>query len=645
MNFFARQAQARTQSRRLVVLFVLAVVAVLVAVNAVILTLLASAEAETLVVPDGSWIAAHSGTVFVASLLVLAIVGFAGLYKSTLLRGGGGVVARSLGGTRLERDVRDPLRRRLHNVVEEMAIASGVPMPEVYVLEQEAAINAFAAGHSPANAAVAVTRGALERLNRAELQGVIAHEFSHILNGDMRLNLHLMGLLFGLLVIALIGRTVLRHSSRSSGNRKGGVAVIALAALAVMVLGYVGVFFGRLIQAAASRQREALADSSAVQFTREPLGLKGALVKIGGFNAGSRLQDVGAEEVAHMLFAEGMSRLFATHPPLVERIKALDPSFNESEFSRVNLEPQVELGATGNAITSESLPDLAAEIGALVAGPIHAAHAAVVRLIGNPGTPQIEAAQAVARSLPAELLANLEGPGRALGLLLALVLDPKPEVRERQIQIVRQTLGDRALTLIERAEEAARQLAPFQRLPLLQELFPALRRLPREERRRIVDGLNRLILVDGRIQIFEYALGVLARVYLRDELEPAAHTRSLRLDQVTSELQVVFSALALHGAGDEIQARRAFEMGIHHILPRHRPSYQPVPGWPGALDRALKSLDRLLPAAKEQLVEALVRTISHDQKLTIDEAELLRAICASVHCPLPPLVGLAKPLL
>jgi Zn-dependent protease with chaperone function len=623
-----------------VLLFIVSVLAVLVAVNAVVLTVLASAESETFVIPGNAWLFSHAGSVLVVSVLVLAIVALSSLYKSMILRGGGGVVARSLGGTRLERDVRDPLRRRLHNVVEEMAIASGVPMPEVYVLEQETGINAFAAGHLPANAAVAVTRGALERLNRAELQGVIAHEFSHILNGDMQLNLRLMGWLFGLLVIALIGRTVLRHS-RSSGNRKGGVAVIVLAALAVMLLGYIGVFFGRLIQAAVARQRETLADSSAVQFTREPQGLKGALVKIGGFERGSRLDDVGAEEVAHMLFAAGMTRLFATHPPLIERIKALDPSFDESEFARVDLEPQVALGSTTGEIAGESLPEPGGQAGVLAVAPIRAVPQDVTRLVGNPGTPQIEAAQAVARSLPEQLLANLEGPGRALGLLLALVLDPKPAVRERQVQIVQQYLGEQALALIESAQETARRLVPQQRLPLLQQLFPALRRLPRETRHRIVAGLNRLILVDGRIEIFEYALGTLARVYLRDDLEPAARARSLRLDQAAAELQVVFSTLAAHGSGDESQARRAFEMGMHHLLPRFRPPYQPIPGWPGALDRAFRCLDRLLPAAKEQLVEALVKTIAHDQRLTIEEAELLRATCAAIHCPLPPLVAAA----
>ena len=173
--------------------------------------------------------------------MVLGIIGLASLYKSLQLRGGGGVVARSLGGVRIERDTTDLKRKRLHNVVEEMAIASGVPVPEIYVLEHETAINAFAAGHTPANAAVSVTQGALDRLNREQLQGVIAHEFSHVVNGDMRLNVQLIGWLFGLLVVALIGRTILRFAPR--GGRKSGGALL-VAALAVMVLGYVGLLAG-----------------------------------------------------------------------------------------------------------------------------------------------------------------------------------------------------------------------------------------------------------------------------------------------------------------------------------------------------------------------------------------------------------------
>jgi Zn-dependent protease with chaperone function len=639
MNFYARQADAHRQTRVLVVLFVLALLAIVVAVNFVVLTAVAVSDTEAPGLPDAAWIGHRPGTVTLTSLIVLAVVGLASLYKTMVLRAGGGVVAKSLGGDRVDRGSSDPLRRRLHNVVEEMAIASGVPMPEVYVLEHESAINAFAAGHSPSNAAVAVTRGALERLNRSELQGVIAHEFSHILNGDMRISLRLMGLLFGLLVIALIGRTVLRFSGRSSGNRKGGIAFIALAALAVMVLGYIGVFFGRLIQAAVSRRREALADASAVQFTREPEGLKGALVKIGGYDMGSKLQNVGVDEVAHMLFASGMTRLFATHPPLIERIRALDPSFKESEFAKVDSGPQLETPA-GEQLTSESLPSLDADLGALTSGIVAAQPKTIARLVGNPGTPQVRVAQALKQSLPAELLTNLEAPGRALGMLLALVLDPKPDVRARQLAIVKERLGERALGLIEQAQSAAAQLEPFQRLPMLQSLFPSLRRLTRESRLRIVEGLDRVIRVDGRIEIFEYSLGTLARIYLQDELQPAVKASALKLDQVTNELQTVFSTLAQHGTSDETQARRAYEIGMHHLLPEIRPPYQPVPGWAPALDRALKCLDRLAPAGKEQVVEALVKTIALDEQLTVEESELLRVVCASIHCPLPPLLSL-----
>jgi Zn-dependent protease with chaperone function len=334
MNFFARQDEARRASRRLVVLFGLAVLAVVAAVDFVVFMLMRQAEVRSLgyVPPLTDWLAAHPRLVVGTSLVVLAIISIASFYKTMVLGGGGGVVAQSLGGVRISADTTDPLQRRLLNVVEEMAIASGVPMPEVYLLEQESGINAFAAGHNTSNAAIGVTRGALTTLNRSELQGVIAHEFSHILNGDMKLNVRLMGLLFGLLVIALIGRTVLHGATRVRGDRKGGVIIVVLIAVAVLIIGHVGLFFGRLIQAAVSRKRESLADASAVQFTRDPGGLRGALVKIGASAAGSRVGNPEVEEVAHMLFAPGMSRFFATHPALVDRLKAIDPRFDPKEI-------------------------------------------------------------------------------------------------------------------------------------------------------------------------------------------------------------------------------------------------------------------------------------------------------------------------
>src|SRR6187549_268940 len=329
MDFFARQEAARRTTRWLLVAFLISVVLVVFAIDAVVFFLFGAAE------PDASPAAAVFGT----SVVVLAIICGASLFKTLSLRAGGGAVARSLGGTRIERGTGDLPLKRLHNVVEEMAIASGVTMPEVYVLENEDGINAFAAGNSPADAAIAVTRGAATLLKRDELQGVVAHEFSHILNGDMRLNLRLLGWTFGLLAIAIVARIVLQTSPRSSGrDRRDGAGALMLAALAIMVLGYIGVFFGRLLQAAVSRHRERLADASAVQFTRNPLGLSGALLKIAGVSSGSRLVTPEAEEVAHMLFAAGLPRMFATHPPIEERLKALDPSFRASELPRLAAE-------------------------------------------------------------------------------------------------------------------------------------------------------------------------------------------------------------------------------------------------------------------------------------------------------------------
>ncbi len=627
MNFFGRQAEARRQSRWLVALFALALLAVVVAVNLIVLALLAVSQVDAdMAMPVGAWMRTHPGTVVLTSLVVLAVVGCSSLFKSAQLASGGGVVARSLGGIRVERGSHDTLQRRLFNVVEEIAIASGVPLPEIYILEHEDGINAFAAGYLPANAAISVTRGALEKLNRAELQGVIAHEFGHVLNGDMRLNTRLIGLLFGLLVVALIGRTILRWGP--SRTRKGGGAIV-LAAMGVMVLGYVGVFFGRMIQAAVSRRRESLADASAVQFTRDPLGLKGALVKIGGLDGGSAIHAPEVDEVAHMLFASGMDRLFATHPPLLERIRTLDPSFDERELAQARADAEIAASEGLPAVppqASKAPPALADKL---------AAPAAIAQLVGNFDTGHVALAREVAPTLPVGLL---EQPGGPAAVLLALALDPQDTVRTVQLQHIAECLDGQMRESVRQFYEPVSQLERARRLPLLHEAIPELRRLPTAERRRLLGCLQRLILTDGRIEIYEYVLATLARVYLQDDLQPPPW-RSVNLNQTIVELQTVFSTLAQYGAESEEQARYAYEIGMHHVLPKRRPPYNPVRGWPAALDRALKCLDRLGPQDKSVLVEALVKTVSHDNRLSSEESELLRAICAALHCPLPPLMG------
>lgn len=634
MNFFKRQDEARRASRRLVVLFVLAVVAVVASVDLVVFALMRQGEAQShsYMPPFGEWLAAHPGMVVGTTLAVLAVITLASFYKSMVLGGGGGVVARSLGGTRISPDTSDPLQRRLLNVVEEMAIASGVPMPEVYLLEHESGINAFAAGHNASNAAIGVTRGTLTTLNRAELQGVIAHEFSHILNGDMRLNVRLMGLLFGLLVIALIGRTVLRGATRVRGDRKGGVLIVLLIALAVLVIGYLGLFFGRLIQAAVSRSREALADASAVQFTRDPGGLRGALVKIGASTAGSRVANAEVEEVAHMLFAPGMSRFFATHPPLLERLKAIDPHFDAKEIDRA----RARMAA---AAAEAETPAAMAEAATHVIDLPTAAPFAVSQLVGNPGTAHMQLAREIRQSLPETIVAAGRHPQSARALLLALALDSDPSARARQKQVIAQRLTPQIAAATAVLEHDVDALEPEQRIPALLRGFAALRQLTHEERVQLMACLNGMLPGEGNVGLHSYVLRKLAQMHLRDDLNPSARTSRLTLQAVQQDAQVLFSVLARHGHNDETGARRAYEAGMHHLFPRERPAYGIAGPWASALDLALSRLDQLPPIAKEQLVEAMVATVSHDQQLTIGEAELLRAVCASVHCPLPPLVA------
>ena len=641
MDFFARQAATRRRSRWMVFLFLVAVAAIVVAIDLVVVTAVAIMSVQDdgglLASPDMS-LSRYPLVVLFTTVAVLGTIGISSLVRTVSLAAGGGKVAEQLGGTRVGADSTDPLKQRLRNVVEEMAIASGVPVPQVYVLEREAGINAFAAGYSPANAAIAVTRGALVNLDRDELQGVIAHEFSHVLNGDMRLSTRLIGLLFGLTVIAMIARTILRFAPRSSGSGRkgaGGVAIIVVAALIVLALGWIGLFFGRLIQAAVSRHRESLADASAVQFTRDPQGLRNALVKIGALGAGSRFSDADAEEVAHLLFAEGIGRAFATHPPLVERIREIDPRFQPSEFDEVRRR-LADARAMADEQAARDAPP-AARRGPLD-GAIALTPAALPGLVGNPGTQHVLTAQLVLASLPDSFRRAARQPGQAAALFVALAIDTAPEARERQLAFIRQQYDGEHHDAVAAILPEVDALTAVQRMPALLQVFAALSQLARAERVELLSCLNGLLVRENRASAFSYALRKLAQVQLQDNLDsrrrPAGH---LSAQGARDALQVLFSALAMQGADDEPAARQAYEAGMAIVLPGIHPSFARLPHWPPRLDEALVRIDRLRPEAKNRLVQALAATISHDGRMTVPESELLRAICATLHCPLPPL--------
>ena len=681
MDFYSRQAAARGQTRWLVIAFVLSLLAVTLALDLVAFFAFGVTHRDL----DGQrapmgplqYVLTNPGTAFAWTLFILGGLGLASMYKSLELRGGGGVVARSLGGIRIGRDTADIKRKRLVNVVEEMAIASGVPMPEIYVLEQEAGINAFAAGHTPANAAITVTQGALDNLNRDQLQGVIAHEFSHILNGDMRLNIQLMGWLFGLFVVALVGRLIVNFSPR---DRRGVGGMIA-AGLAVMVLGYVGLFFGRLLQAAVSRQRERLADASGVQFTRNPDGLKDALIKIAVLPDGSAITAADAEQAAHMFFAEGLSRAFATHPPLLERIKEIDPHFNPKDLPQIaaDLQRKADLADTlaaasarpstapeaprpGNLATQLSglgrsmtqgagaaVPAaVLASAGAAAVGPggvapAAAAATAVAAQVGRPETMHIEQAKAMRLALPEGFRHFSESSGHAQALVLALLLSRDPAVRQRQLEILTQQLGAANVAVVEEAAPLADSLDPMLRLPALQQIFPALRRTTPQQRRALGRIANDLIYADSRLDVFEFCLAKLLESLLDDELNARTPHGKLSLEDAQNELFVLFVTLAQLGAHDDQSARVAYEAGMSSLFPMRRPEYSHLPDWPERLSAALPRLESLHPFAKKAVIEALVKAIASDDVMTVEESELLRAVCALMHCPLPVLVAFDQP--
>jgi Zn-dependent protease with chaperone function len=626
MNFFERQARAKRNTTRLVVLFAFAVVGIVLAIDLGVL-LVFGGDPRLLVV---------------STLLALGVIGIGSLYRMASLRGGGESVAQQVGGVPVAEDTTDLHLRRLRNVVEEMSIASGVPVPKIYVLEHEPGINAFAAGYSPSDAVIAVTRGALERLNRDELQGVVAHEYSHILNGDMRLNIRLVGVLFGILMLGLIGRKILQHGGAVRGRDAMPVLFGALLALAV---GYIGLFFGRMIKASVSRSREVLADASAVQFTRQTVGLAGALKKIGGLHDGSRLAErADAEEVSHMLFGDGtgLSGLFATHPPLLQRIQALEPGFKADGLERLKarwlsappngLDEDLQLGLApaGHA----ALPGISTRID--LTPPMVAAQ------VGEPKQDDYRRADAIVATLPQELRSLASRRDGAAPLLMGLLLTDDDTVADRQRSEIIARMGLQVAAEARRLrDEHLRGLHPMLRLPLASLAFPTLRLRPRPELATFLDTVHAVVHADGQVSLFEYCLGRLLEVQLRESLDPARYARFGRRKpgNVRQEFATLLAVVAHCGnPSDPDQARRAYLAGMQRVLPRDHLPYAPPAEGVLALDAVWEPLDALDPLAKQVAVEAITDAVSHDGRVSVAEAELLRTICGVLHCPLPPML-------
>jgi Zn-dependent protease with chaperone function len=635
MNFFEEQARARRQSTWLVLGFLAATLTIALLVGG-LLAFLARSDGD----PEGA-----VGLLVIGTLLTLLVIASGSAWKSFALRAGGGKVARELGGLRVTADSTDFHLRRYYNVVEEMAIASGVPMPELYVLEHELAINAFAAGWSPADAAVCVTRGTLERLSRDELQGVIGHEFSHILNGDMRLNIRLMGLVFGILLIGLAGEKLM-HSARGS-HSKDAAGIVALG-FALFVIGYAGVFCARLLKAGVSRQREFLADAAAVQFTRQTAGLAGALKKAAGYAEGTRITDSDCEEIAHMMFGDavGLAGWYATHPPLDARIRKLDPTFRPeqlkrlaaaADFGHADREPLSAVamlhGGTAGAPRREPTPPP-------LPGRASAPVATMTASIAHPADAHVALATTLRDALPPLLMQATRSAEAAPALVLGLLVVTGREGRAAELGVVEQQWGPTLVARVRELLPTLDTLHPMQRLPLLQLALPQLKRRAPSEQDRLCATLDALVALDRRLEVYEYCLLRLLRQGLAESREPGRvrTAGTLKLAACVEDSATVLTVLAAAGHEGSDTARQAFLAAWNRLYPGRAQSYNPPADWPAALDGALARLDRLQLAGKEILLETLGELLAHDGRIAVNEAELLRVVAAALHCPMPPLV-------
>ena len=656
MDFFDREAQAHRNTKLLVVYFVAGVTLLIVSIYLVTVLIFAgiSSRHHGYVSDDDQpqpalW---NPKLFFGVAIGTLAVIAIGSAFKTLELAQGGSVVATNLGGRIVNSNTTDPDERKLLNVVEEMAIAAGVPVPQVYLLEEEHGINAFAAGHSTSDCVVTVTHGAIKLLTRDELQGVIGHEFSHILNGDMRLNLRLMGIVFGIICLAVIGR-ILLYTRGNSRDRNP----LPLLGLALLVIGWIGVFFGRLIQAAVSRQREFLADASSVQFTRNPAGLAGALKKIGGLSCGSKLEAPHAEEASHMFFSNGMGESFFhlmdTHPPLAERIRAIDPSF-DGTFPL--LSPTTEELGEGRGAGLSPSPRPQRPVGfplpgrqrpqAGVAGfapPIIAA-GTVMPNLGNPTTAHLRYAEGLRDSIPATVQGAARDPLGASALIYALLIGSEPELRNKQLELLAQNTSPGVREETERLLPDVAAVAAHAKLPLVNLALPALRNFSPTQYQQFQRAIQLLIESDNEIDLFEY---VLQKIVLR-HLDP--HFNGARkpviqyyaLKPLVPDCCVVLSALAYVGQDEPEKIQFAFQQGAQVLGYNARAELSLVTSADCELsqvDAALNRLAQAAPQIKKNLLTACAQTVAADGVIQEMEAELLRAIADTLDCPMPPFLA------
>jgi Zn-dependent protease with chaperone function len=652
MDFFEQQAKAHRKTKWLVIYFVLAVVAMIAVVYFALMFVYTGVQNHHRYYYEGQpelslW---NSQIFFGVSLGVIAIVGIGSAYKTAALAAGGSAVSEMMGGRLIATNTTNPDERKLLDVVEEMAIASGVPMPQVYVMDSENGINAFAAGHKPSDATITVTRGCMKLLSRDELQGVIGHEFSHLLNGDMRLNLRLMGTIFGILCLAIIGRILLQ--TLRGGRGKNG-APIAMVGLVLLIVGYIGVFFGRLIQAAVSRQREFLADASSVQFTRNPGGITGALKKIGGLGPmGSRLDHAHAEEVSHMFFGNGISEpfigLLETHPPLEQRIRVFEPAF-DGNFPVVKYRDEDEEVPQTPRRKQAPMPNLFGTVvgGAILAGgaepPVIKPHVVLPNL-GNPTPLHLEYAERLRDSLPDDVRAAAREPLGATALIYAMLLSCDDAQRAQQLAGLEQRAGSALRQQTAALFPDVSQAAAHAHLPMINLALGALSQLTAAQYGTFSKTADWLINSDGKVELFEFVLQKIVFRHLDSQFikvqKPTVQYYSVK--PLAPDCSVILSALADVSSNDANAVKKAFDAGAPYLRAPDDSDLQLLPREQcgvNQIDASLNSLAMAAPIIKRNLLDACIHVIGADGVILETEAELLRAVADTLDCPMPPFVA------
>ena len=621
MDFFAQQDRSRNRTFYLVLLFMVSVVLTVLGVYFAIRLLVWNELPHG---PNGGFVWMDTKMLLIVLLATLLVVGVSGLVKILQLNKGGGYVAESLGGRRIEKTTIDRHEKRVLNVVIEMAIASGIPVPQVYLLDHETGINAFAAGYTASDAVVAVTHGTIEKLNRDELQGVVAHEFSHILNGDMRLNIRLIGFLYGIMVISFIGKGLLQGISKGGGRGKGS-GVVMLLGLALMIIGFIGHFFGQMIQCGICRQREFLADASAVQFTRNPGGISGALKKIGGFVNGSQIISSKAGEVSHLFFSMAINSMFSTHPPLDERIRRIEPGFKGSYDEMGRLVPNY---ATGGFDPSVSVMN------------ISAGHAR--QTVGNMTPEQIQYSTELLGAIPDKIKNELKDMFGATALILALLMDKDEDVRNRQINALKKTIAPEMRDASIKLEKDARSLQPVLKLTVIHLAIQTLRSLSAKQYAELTHNMQVLMAADGKLNLFEFVVNKLIGHHLGVVFNSRKQKTMIKsMDKVLPHAVMLLSLLAKSGHLNAEAARKAFAFGNQQL------KYAGIQNPMGYQDKvAFKDLDRAFdilaiasPGIKRAVFDACCDCVLFDGKVAVREAELLRATASIMDIPVPPFIN------